>query len=89
MEDNNGFDMEDQLIVFLDAASDSNYDTLKQTYEKVTLDDQKVELLTFADSDGNTALHFGAKNGNVNICRLIIDEAIQYDCIRSIVNKTN
>jgi len=57
------------LFVFLDAASDSNFRQLKFTYmESSNTDSIKREMLVFEDSDENTALHFGAKNGNVRIC---------------------
>ena len=32
-------------------------------------------MIRFPDCEGNTALHFGAKNGNFKICNFIIDEA--------------
>jgi len=57
------------LIVFLDAASDSNFRELKTTFlEPSNTDSIKKEMLVFEDGDANTALHFGAKNGNVRIC---------------------
>ena len=67
---------EDQCIVFLDAASDSNFENLKSVYEKVVSQINKKRLLTFQDGDCNTALHFGAKNGNVKICNLILEESM-------------
>ena len=59
---------DDLLIVFLDAASDSNADVLQSTLNKAQTTKLKKELLTFQDGDLNTALHFGAKNGNWKIC---------------------
>ena len=52
-------------------------------------ENKKREMLTFQDGDQNTALHFGAKNGNVAMCEIIIDEAILLDVIGLLVNCRN
>ena len=64
-----------KCIVFLDAASDSNFQCLKETYEDIESEEDRANLIRFPDCEGNTALHFGAKNGNFKICNFIIDEA--------------
>ena len=65
--------MSDLSIVFLDAASDGNYKILVGTFNKVVGGEtQKRDILLTSDGDDNTALHFGAKNGNVRICNFII-----------------
>ncbi len=75
----------DAFIVFLDAASDGNEEELTKCYEeaaskKVSLMDRgqptlQMKLLEFYDGDGNTALHFGCKNGNLDICTFILNES--------------
>ena len=36
-------------------------------------------MLTFQDADENTALHFGARNGNTKIVDLLLKEAKRVD----------
>ena len=52
-------------------------------------ENKKREMLTFQDGDQNTALHFAAKNGNVRMCDIIVDEAIRLDVIGLLVNCRN
>ena len=63
---------QDLNIVFLDAASDSNTDAIKEVLQKCKTEEELKAMLTFQDGDLNTALHFGARNGNVKICQSII-----------------
>ena len=56
----------DVFITFLDAASDGNCEGLQELYEASSRDFQR-QLLAFQDGDGNTALHFAAKNGSADI----------------------
>ena len=37
-----------------------------------------MKLLQFVDGDGNSALHFGCKNGNRQICDYIVQEADEF-----------
>ena len=67
-----------QCIIFLDAASDSDFGVLRDTYDEVDSEENKANLIRFPDCEGNTALHFGAKNGNFKICNFIIDEAKEF-----------
>ena len=80
---------EDLLIIFLDAASDSNAEVLAQTFDKARSEDGKKRLLTFQDGDCNTALHFGAENGNFKICQKIIDESQKLNLTNLLVNCRN
>ena len=77
---------DDNFILFLDAASDSNFEALKSIYVGISTDAVKTKTLTFYDSDFNTALHFGAKNGNVQICSFIVTEAKRLDVANYLVN---
>ena len=56
----------DVFITFLDAASDGNCEGLQELYEASGREFQR-QLLAFQDGDGNTALHFAAKNGSADI----------------------
>ena len=51
---------------------------MQETYENVDSEENKANLIRFPDCEGNTALHFGAKNGNFKICNFIIDEAKEF-----------
>ena len=73
----------------MDAASDSATEMLKTTFNRMPNENKKREMLTFQDGDQNTALHFAAKNGNVEMCNFIIDEAIRLDVIGLLVNCRN
>ena len=52
-------------------------------------DAKKAEMLRFQDSDLNTALHFGAKNGNWKICDYIITTATKLGMEGDIIHLTN
>ena len=77
---------EDLFISFLDAASDSETSTLVEVYKKLSNDETKMKILNYCDSSKNTALHFGANNGNVKMCHFIIEEAKRLDIAYSLVN---
>lgn len=47
------------------------------------------DALTFQDRDLNTCLHFGAKNGNIQICEKVIKEASEIGVIHTIINGRN
>lgn len=40
-----------------------------------------LKALTFQDRDLNTCLHYGARNGNIQICEKVIKEASFYGFI--------
>ena len=80
---------DDQLIIFLDAASDSNAEVLQSTLAKMQSPEGRKKLLTFQDGDLNTALHFGAKNGNWKICQAIVDEAEKLGITSLLINCRN
>lgn len=81
--------IDDRLILFLDAASDSNFENLKTTYEKCGSSTEQVLLLTHRDGDDNTALHFGAKNGNFQICHYLITELKSHGKAADVINSPN
>ena len=66
-------DNKDKFIVFLDAASDSNFKVLQETFDMIDDIFIRTNILRFQDTDKNTALHFGARNGNYKICNFIIE----------------
>ena len=70
-------------IVFIDAASDSDDKKIIEELRKLRESGEDEEMrkrLTFQDVDLNTALHFGARNGNWKICKEIIEEAKRVNC---------
>ena len=79
----------DLNIVFLDAASDSNDEAVRELLDKTRNEREMRSMLTFQDGDMNTALHFGAKNGNLKICSDIIDEATRIGIVAPLVNCCN
>jgi len=86
---------EEKRLSFLDMASDSNdqgaiilIDQTKEMDEEYRTEYLKA-MLTFQDSDCNTGLHFGAKNGNFNLCDKIIKEADLIGIADLIVNCRN
>ena len=62
----------DVFITFLDAASDGNCEGLEELYAAATPDFQR-QLLAFQDGDGNTALHFAARNGSADIVQYLVE----------------
>ena len=62
----------DVFITFLDAASDGNCPGLAELYEGAGRELQR-QLLAFQDGDGDTALHFGARNGSADIVQYLVE----------------
>ena len=79
----------DKSIVFLDAASDGNYKKLVEVYSELKHENNKKKMLFYNDGDQNTALHFGAKNGNARICRFIVEEAERLGVAKELVSFEN
>ena len=75
--------------MFLDAASDSNDEAVRELLDKTRNEKELRSMLTFQDGDMNTALHFGAKNGNLKICSYIVDEATKLGIVAPLVNCCN
>ena len=76
-------------MILLDAASDSNFPLLKRLLDNVEDIELEKYLLLFQDSDRNTALHLGAKNGNFKICNYLIDTAKQRGVDHQLINCRN
>ena len=80
----------DVFITFLDAASDGNCEGLQKLYEAAGRELQR-QLLAFQDGDGNTALHFAAKNGSADIVQYLVEQAREHgeDCPAEAVERCN
>ena len=56
----------------------SNFSLLVDIFNYIDDPCDKRDILLFADNELNTALHYGANNGNIEICEFILDTASKF-----------